>query len=338
MTPVSDSDLSNVTGQSGVSINADLGMNISIGTIAWGDADGIGSYWAVTTTTGYVGVNGFNITNLRIKARETDSYGTGYPTLFYHGTSTVAGTGSYSTYFLKPITIDVATGNKPVASGGQGANTTFVRFGLGALQVTMNSLAFSVNLGQAGNALNQSMGTVSIGAIGIYFNPNSYVDIYSHGGQGVTFDMAIQIDQFNMSYVFWGDTDGLPGGNLGSGGVTWINTGSLASAGYIGVNGLSIGGPITMTGVVTIDVATLAAGTGAYTYDQIGAVSGPAAPAAKTVCHIAFPVGFDFNITGPITANVVLSNGSLMQNLGNIYISHFDLNIISGSWVDIWAH
>jgi len=341
MTPVADSDLSNVTGQAGVSINADLGMNISIGTMAWGDADGIGSYWAVTTTTGYVGVTGFNITNLRIKARETDSYGTGYPTLFYHGTSTVAGTGAYSTYFLKPITIDVATGNKPVASGGQGAATTFVRFGLGALQVTMDALSFNVALGTAGTALTQQMGSINLGAIGIYFNPNSYVDIYSHGGQGVTFEMYVIIDQFNLAYVSWGDSDGLPGGNLGSGGVTWINTGSLASAGYVGLENLRIGGPITMTGVVTIDVTTLAAGSGAYTYDQPGEVSSPVAPAAKTVCHIAFPVGFDVNVTGPIQANVRLGSANTLaggQVLGDIYISSFHLNILSSSWVDIWAH
>jgi hypothetical protein len=36
MTPVSDSDLSNVTGQAGVSINPNLTMDINIGTIAWG--------------------------------------------------------------------------------------------------------------------------------------------------------------------------------------------------------------------------------------------------------------------------------------------------------------
>ena len=46
MTPVTDSDLADVTGQAGVSINADLTMDINIGTMAWGDGDGISAYWS----------------------------------------------------------------------------------------------------------------------------------------------------------------------------------------------------------------------------------------------------------------------------------------------------
>src|SRR5512136_610048 len=79
MTPVTDSDLSNVTGQAGVNINADLTMNISIGTMAWGDSDGITSVynpWTSVASGGYVGMTGFNINNLRIRARTeaTDHY------------------------------------------------------------------------------------------------------------------------------------------------------------------------------------------------------------------------------------------------------------------------
>jgi len=103
MTPVSDSTLSDVTGQAGVNINADLTMNIGIGTMAWGDADGIGGFnsgtdtspWATVAAGGYVGMTNFNINGLRIKARETDTYN-----------------GWHSSAYLKPITIDVATGTK----------------------------------------------------------------------------------------------------------------------------------------------------------------------------------------------------------------------------------
>jgi len=322
MTPVSDSDLSNVTGQAGVNINADLTMNIGIGTMAWGDSDGLSYYWTSPTTGGYVGVTGFNINNLRIKARETDHYGVGYGTVY---------SGSYGTVYLKPITIDVATGDKGTVAG-HGAATTFVRFGLGSLQISLNELSFRVALGTAGNALTQEMGLATMGAIEIFINPSSYVDIYSHGASGVTMDLAITLDQFNMDYISWGDTDGLPGGNAGvAGGVGyWMAPGTSSTAGYVGLDSLKIGGPITITGTVAIDVVT--SSVGVY-----------AAHGTTTVCHISFPNLFNVNVAGPITADVKLDataalNGAGAGTLGDIYISGFNLDILGGSWVDIWAH
>jgi len=111
MTPVSDQTLSDVTGQAGVNINADIMMDIAIGTLAWGDSDGIlnGGHplWGTTDGGGYVGVTGFDIDGLRIKARETDTF------------DTYAAPAQ-----LKPITIDVAT-DADIYDGA-----TFVRFGL----------------------------------------------------------------------------------------------------------------------------------------------------------------------------------------------------------------
>ena len=40
MTPISDSELSDITGQSGVTIIIDVTMDIQFATIAWGDSDG----------------------------------------------------------------------------------------------------------------------------------------------------------------------------------------------------------------------------------------------------------------------------------------------------------
>ena len=40
MTPISDSELSDITGQSGVTIIIDVTMDIQFATIAWGDPDG----------------------------------------------------------------------------------------------------------------------------------------------------------------------------------------------------------------------------------------------------------------------------------------------------------
>ena len=328
MTPVSDSTLSDVTGQAGVNINADLTMNIGIGTVAWGDSSGIDagftSYgWTAAPAGGYVGVNNLNIQNLRIKARETDTF---------NGYSAPA--------MLKPITIDVAT-DPNIYDGA-----TFVRFGLGSLQITMGALDFDVRLGTDAATLAASgnlLGVVSIGAMGIYIDPKSYVDIFSDGTCGVNIAMNIEIDQFNIGYVSWGDTDGVVNGGIGA---PWM---AAASAGYVGLANLQIGGPITVAGQLAIDVNTAYAGI--YSHGIVGTDAG-AAPVS--VVHIQFGSSvysvptlgaadlFQVRV-GPITAEVKLDRVAALSTinagtLGDIYISSFGLDIYGGSWVDIWAH
>jgi len=75
MTPLTDSELSDVNGQAGVSIMPNIRMNIYIGVIAWGDSDGLGTnnIWGEKTTGGYFGVTNLSITNLYIGPR-TDAY------------------------------------------------------------------------------------------------------------------------------------------------------------------------------------------------------------------------------------------------------------------------
>lgn len=327
MTPVSDQTLSDVTGQAGVNINADIMMDIAIGTMAWGDETGIDhALWvdpASPDAGGYVGVTGFNITGLRIKARETDTYD-----------------GYAAPAQLKPITIDVATDS----SLYDGA--TFVRFGLGSIQITMGELDFDVRLGTDAATLETAgnmLGKVSIGALGIYFDPVSYVDIFADGTCGVNIAVNLEIDQLNLSYVSWGDTDGIA--NEGIGAMPWMSAVG-ASAGYVGLADLTIGGPITVTGQVAIDVTT--------TYAGIYAHTGTPLEAPVSVVHIQFGSSVSTNpvagaadlfqvLVGPITANVKLDsvaglNSAGAGTLGDIYISGFGLDIYGGSWVDIWAH
>jgi len=374
MTPVTDSDLSNVTGQAGVNINADLTMDISIGTMAWGDADGISTVlnpWATDAQSGgYVGIKNFAISNLQIKARydSADNY------------------NSYNTLFLKPITIDVATG-----TSGWKAGKTFVRFGIGALKITMNQLQFDValaarssnggtdKLGTAG--LDQIMGRVTLGAMEVYMNPWSYVDIYSHNGCGVNFDMAITIDRFIMPYMSWGDTDGVGTygpANVGSTGAQWqLNANN--SAGYVGLSSFAMGDTthpaITIDGSVAIDVSTSAHGiytdleflfssaaachseadaialitadgllnsAGLPLSSVLGTAYALATTAPRSVVHISFP-NQNFAVTvAKMTANVSLGNAAnftgVTQTLGDIYIQGLNLTIYQNSWVDIWAH
>jgi len=250
MTPVSDSDLSNVTGQAGVNINADLLMNITIGTMAWGDSDGVAAMWNTRIYSGgFVGVTGFTLTNLRISARaeSADNW------------------NGYNTFSLKPITIDVATMNK-TATGGA-SNQTFVRFGLGSLRIAMDSMTLNVGTGAYvadGTAvdINQIMGSVNMGAMKMYMNPYSYVDIFSHAGQGVNFEMSIIVDRFSMGYISWGDSDGLGAGVVHSTNqVTWADN---TTNGYIGLTNMNFGTSsspaFTITGTVAIDVLTTRTG------------------------------------------------------------------------------
>jgi len=252
MTPVADSDLSNVTGQAGVNINADLTMNISIGTMAWGDSDGVapdifmryppfgGVVWSVKSG-GFVGIDNFNLTNLKVKAR-ADS------TDIWNG---------YSTFFLKPITIDVATGDKTAVGGS--ADQTFVRFGLGSLFISMDAL--SMNIGTSAGyttgavTISDIMGSINMGAMQMYINPTSYVDIFSHAGTGVSFQMRITIDRFSMGYMSWGDADGVA--SYVTDDVTWMGA---PSQGYIGLDNMNFGSAtapaFTITGTAAIDVVT----------------------------------------------------------------------------------
>ena len=334
MTPVSDSDLSNVTGQAGVNINADLTMNVRIGTMAWGDEDGldgVGAWpaWTVTDQGGYVGIKGFNLTNLRIMPRETDTFDT------------------YTTAQLKPITIDVAQ------DSGLYGGRTFVRMGLGSLKISFDALSMTVALedrstfatNPATNKLQEEMGSVNVGDIAVYIDPKSYIDIFSHAGQGVNIVMDIELDEVTLGYVSWGDSDGLPAGNTGTGTIIWMAP-AANSRGYIGIDNFTFG-VIKVSGEVVIDVATSMGGIYAH------GVPGDTGFAPVTVCHIAFgnngPLGyFNVDVAGPITGIVKLSNAAALDmtgtplpssgTLGDIYLTGFGLDIAAGSWVDIWAH
>lgn len=72
MTPVTDSTLSDVTGQAGVDITNDLTMDVSITTLAWGDQDG----YAGAASYGWVGISPLNLIDLTINGTQTIDVGT----------------------------------------------------------------------------------------------------------------------------------------------------------------------------------------------------------------------------------------------------------------------
>jgi len=390
MTPVTDSDLSTVTGQAGVSINQDVAMHITMTTMAWGDQDGLGlsgigtgagtstglNPWNDLTTGGFIGIKDFDM-QLRIKARTTDTYN-GYNMLSYPGarplTIDVATTGASG--YLTSTTTNYDGIGSIVGPQGIGTGVTFVRIGLGAMEIDVNAMSFDVGLSarpvSGAPALDQVLGTVSMGAIGIYINPLSYVDIYNNrpaGQSGVSFNLNMIVDQFNMDYISWGNTGGfvnIDNADLGSAytpaGMVWA---SSTAAGYVGLASLRVGGPITITGTVNIDVGTVDTGyyataTGHLTGDADHTLpmvqitfgqgawtnNGPANTAGVITDWDA--LGLRVNVPS-ITADVRISpsadlttgNGTATatcNTLGDIYIENFNMNIVKGSWVDIFAH
>ncbi len=399
MTPVTDSDLSSVTGQAGVSINQDVMMNIHMDVMAWGDADGLGNVgpgynpinghittmttglnpWTTVSAGGYIGIKNFDM-SLQVKARTTDTYN-GYNTFQFNGTiegsslGATAGTVWAGYPGLRPLTIDVATTATNQDPNLYGTGVTFVRIGLGAMEIDVSAMSFDIALSprpaSGAPALNQVLGTVSMGAIGIFINPNSYVDIYNGArgtGSGVSFGIHMIIDQFNMDYISWGDKDGFTNTDTSDNGFAWA---AYTSAGYIGLGTLRVGGPITITGTVNIDVGSVthgyyqAAGSilsnGHITkvpmvhitfgnMSSIGAGVGGTGTSVGPVLgpNTAYGVGFEVDVPS-ITANVCLSSTANLalnatgvpasaNQLGDIYISGLKFQMVKGSWVDIFAH
>lgn len=74
MTPLADSELDEVSGQSGVCILPNITMDIHFDVIAWGDADGIGG----SSSGGYVGLTNMSLQGLSIGLR-TDDYSDIFP-------------------------------------------------------------------------------------------------------------------------------------------------------------------------------------------------------------------------------------------------------------------
>ena len=136
------------------------------------------------------------------------------------------------------------------------------------------------------------------------------------------------------------------------------------SAGYIGLGTLRVGGPITITGTVNIDVGTVTTGyyasaASVLTYGRAKTVpmvhisfGNMSAAAGGAVCgpDQSYGVGLEVNVPS-IMANIALSSTKDLLNhqcgqrsvpssnvLGDIYIKGFNFKIVKGSWVDIFAH
>jgi hypothetical protein len=369
MTTIADNELSSVTGQSGVSINMDVNMNLSMATLAWGDSDGVtgsvvNNIGGTTNNTGWVGLSTFNATGIHAQLRTdlitaaaalqnaTVAYvglgGTAYnpnnPALAAYGgfnmtqlgteaaggnaaalavyNDILAGDLAASSY-IKPLTIDVATDTAGTITGTPGL--TFVRIGLGSLEVSMTSMTANVKVSRSstlantieatsgqtvldaqytgftptGNKLDNTLGQIYMGGLDVYINGSSYVDISAKGltTQGVLLGLNVIIDKLNIDTLAWGDSDG-------------IGTGT--TAGWVGLTGLKITN-LTVNGAVSIDVATCPSywgDGGDTTYVSFGLTN--------------LKIGI-----GGFNANVAMggTTSTINQVLGSIYLSNMTATV-----------
>jgi hypothetical protein len=309
MIPLSDIELSSVTGQAGVNINPDIVMNLSMDTLAWGDSDGINpgpyspSSWGSSTDGGYFGIRDFTVSSLAIQSRSDDTYG-----------------GYDAATMWKPFTIDVATG------GDHDAGETYVRLGIGAYEISADSIDATFSLAPHSGftgALNQDLLAVHIGGLEVYINPLSSVDISNSrgtGSSGITFTLDVGIDQWNMGELSFGDRDGLGAGTTNA----WIGNGT--GAGWVGFSNARISN-LLLNGQVDLDVVTVTEG-------RYADFDGP-----TTLVR--------FNFTGcrleldTLSAAVKLDRTPSLHSTGSTTMCDFfiaDASLQVNGWLDIWAH
>lgn len=154
MKPVSDSTLSNVTGQSGVSIDIDVAMNITFDALGWGDTDNTGlTVGGVTSPAGgWIGIDDLEINTLHMWPR------TDFSMENNSGVPYATSRGGWSD--LKLLTIDVVTipdtTSNPAPFGpnqttiNNAGGVTAVRIGIPTLTITMDSMSGNVVLGPNG--------------------------------------------------------------------------------------------------------------------------------------------------------------------------------------------
>ena len=319
MTTISDNELSTVTGQAGVSINVDVTANLTIGTVAWGDADGFAGY----TNAGFVGIQGLNLA-VHASGRHDGAFSTGGATAVGYMAN-------------DPITIDVGT-----SDGG----ASLVRIGLPTFHITVSELqtdifVSGVTAGAPTSTVAQQLGSIYMSGIEIRLGQSAtpadaasfdagYVTIGAAGAgnTGVNIGFNVAVDSVAIGTLSYGNTTSLLAGDFGA----------AATAGYIGVTGLNLD-DVNIYGGVAIGVGTL----------NTAALNPAANQGTITQVNIVIANGTTVAIPGAITGNVVLAQDQTLTTgagtLGNFYIGGVTAQIVDNvgslsahSLIQIWAH
>lgn len=294
-TTVSDSDLAGITGQSGVSINLDVTIDLTADVVAWGDSDGLWVIQGYNTlegeaafnNAGYVGLQNMNISNLNVRMRDFSRFMLGeasandtewntimdwlandtYNTL---SVNVLANTFVINNKYSKALTIDV---------GSNAAGKTIVSIGVPTAVISLENMTANVALWAesttASNNPNKIVrGTAATAQVLGELDVNGLV-VYTWGGRvdisktdvsgvhpssvGVNIGFRnVTIDAVYANGISWGDPDGV---------VTGLSTmnDTFSKAGYVGIGG---GAPsaanktnmiqnLVLNGDMTIDVGSV---------------------------------------------------------------------------------
>jgi len=319
MTSITEDELSNVTGQAGVSINVDVTANVTVGTVAWGDSDGFTGY----TNAGFVGIEGLTLT-VHASGRHDGAFAT---------------TGATAVGYMAndPITIDVGTSD---------TGTSLVRIGLPTFHITVSTLqtdifVSGVTADAPTSTVAQQLGAIYMSGIEIRLGQSAtpadagsfnagYVTIGAAGAgnTGVNIGFNVAIDSVAIGTLSYGNTTS----------ILYTDFGAAATAGYIGIDGLVLD-DVTIVGGVAIGVGTL----------NTAALNPTGNQGTITQVNIVIANGTTIAIPGAITGNIVLAQDQELATgagtLGNFYIGGVTAQIVDNvgslsdhSLIQIWAH
>jgi len=293
MTPISDKDMSKVTGQAGVSMTFDLTLDLSFGQLGWGDSDGAAVGTVSGTLAGLIGGGWVGIDNLQISTLHI------WPRTDYtmESTGTNAADGDWND--LKWLTIDVVDITTTISAEkvekafgtSNPGHITAVKIGVPTLTFTMDEMSGNVVLGNRSNSetiggkvngqyngtgiavngpdFDQVMGKFYIGGLNMATGGGEIL-IAAHG-RGTTANaagdpmygsgVALSFYNVTVSYLLlteaaWGDYEGMYDASTIN--ATSYNTGNgLNLPGWVGLYNLAIKN-IVVNGAVGIDVGTYA--------------------------------------------------------------------------------
>ena len=147
-----------------------------------------------------------------------------------------------------PVTVEAGTDNFGLY-GPYGS--TYLRIGLGAQEVTLESMDVDVNLGTKAAGIagqKQILGSLHLDGLSVHSNANSYVTLYKTNDQlGMGVNVDTTIDRVNIATLSWGDADGFPST------CPECNT---SQAGYIGLKDTNISGVTVSGGPLFLGVET----------------------------------------------------------------------------------